>query len=73
MENELLIADRNGAMCAPTDVADTLDALADRSNEITGEVLHDAADVVRGLVRLVEVQKKEIVLLRRAKLEERKE
>lgn len=44
-----LIADRNGDMHDPSDVADRLDGMADRSAEATAEALHDAADVVRGL------------------------
>jgi hypothetical protein len=45
----LLIADRNGTMHEPLEVADCLDDLGDHSGVAKAEVLHDAADVMRGL------------------------
>lgn len=44
-----LVADRNGDKHDPIEVADFLDAMGDRSDMVTGEAMHDAADVVRGL------------------------
>jgi hypothetical protein len=44
-----LIADRNGDMHDPRDVAEMLDDLGDRSSATKAELLHDAADVVRAL------------------------
>ena len=46
----VLIADRRGEMHDPLEVAEELDAEADRRSEATGEFLHDAADIIRGLV-----------------------
>lgn len=43
------IHDRDGDNHDPLDVADFLDGLADRSDQATGESLHDSADVVRRL------------------------
>jgi hypothetical protein len=45
----LLVADRNGAMHEALEVADCLDELGDHASDATAEVLHDAADVMRGL------------------------
>ncbi len=44
-----LVPDRSGAIHDPLEVADALDGLGDKANEAMGEILHDAADVVRGL------------------------
>ena len=48
-----LVADRDGAMHDPSEVADFLDSEGDRSNAASGEAFHDAADVVRGLAQRV--------------------
>jgi len=48
-EARLLIADRAGVNYDPNEVADALDSLGDRHNAATGEALHSAADVMRGL------------------------
>lgn len=45
----LLVPDRNGSMHDPRQIADDLDDQGDRSNAAIGELLYDAADVVRGL------------------------
>lgn len=50
MPNQLLIADRFGSNHDPSEVADVLDGIADRSRDYIAEQLHNAADVVRGLV-----------------------
>lgn len=47
--NPLLVENRKGSSLDPLEVADDLDDLGDRSNEANGELLYDAADVVRAL------------------------
>lgn len=48
----VLVEDRTGGKHDPVEVADFLDGVGDRSNEMVGESLHDAADVVRALMAL---------------------
>lgn len=47
--NLLLVENRKGSKLDPLDVADDLDDQGDRSSDAVGELLYDAADVVRAL------------------------
>lgn len=49
----LLISDRDGCNHDPVEVAEMLDVEGDRSGDARADTMHDAADVVRGLLALV--------------------